>query len=118
MTTPPDAEHVAANAIYLYMGYATATRMKPLSPEEQERRSDMYNGEVGIMQQIAKLAVFATVAEESVYAQEQEFPGVWHYEVAEPMGYWINDNFDAHESRFIDEIGKRAKAWVEEGMKR
>ncbi len=85
---------VGTAAIYLWIGLKATTK---------QHLSDSFGGEIGIAEWIAG---FAPLVNTKWASHTGEFPGVYHYEVVEKLGYWLGKHPQATTEQFKVEMDR------------
>lgn len=98
-----DHESVAITAMYMAMG--ADAYLKSLGHAEYESIIDFTSGHIGIMGELAALAVKSEQRLKEL--QPMDFPGVYDYEVSEPFGAWYAETRLSHTGDPTEELYRR-----------
>lgn len=105
----PEVELVAQGkdaaliAMYLSKGFLG----HGLSAEEV----DQWQGESTALSWVAEFVPAVYAVEQRAELDGFEFPGVFSYEVTEPMGEWLRQNPDVNNAAFMDELASKTEAF-------
>lgn len=105
-----DAAHaLAIYAMYIMNGYneAAADGSDPSELQEQV-------GHIGVADAITRLAgiVGEYLASPYIKALGEHHPGVFEYEILEPLGKWLHGNSKCTSEEFRAELDRRFRAWM------
>lgn len=105
-------EAVALTAIYLAFGFEQAHREDPVPAQPvYDGWSESCQGQVGIMRQ---MIWYAELIEQWLESEPRVYPGVFHYEVVEPLGAWLYGCGDLTEDTLKAELARRTAEWMKE----
>ena len=108
----PDPDEVAHAAIYLSIGFEDARRADDTGERYQAWTGGMGGGHLECMSRLVELA---RIQEQWLLDEgKDEFPGVFSYEVTEPLGTWIYTNGDPSDAEFRTELSRRWDEWLKE----
>lgn len=86
-------------AVYIVKGFFEIARVTAISETQKWKEG----GEINLVDWLSHLSIEV----ESRWDEERDFPGVWLYDVAEPLGNWvahyINEHFETPEPKLISE---------------
>lgn len=105
------AHAVAMYAIYLMNGYQEACAAAGNASELQEQR-----GQLGLAQALANLAAIVDnyLGSADVKALGDGHPGVFEYEILEPLGKWLHAHSTCSPANFKAELDRRFRAWMKD----
>lgn len=84
-----------------YLAIGAATALRELHGAKHSALIDAHGGELGVVKTAAK---YAKLLDELYHAEfEDEFPGVWCYDVSEPLGAAIVNHMADDEFNSIDD---------------
>jgi len=82
-TATATASGIIDNTDIAYMAIGAAAALGRLPSDENNRLIDLHGGQFGVILDVIRHAQLLA----DIYAeQNNEFPGVWYYEIAEPFG--------------------------------
>lgn len=109
----PEVIAIAQAAAHLTDGYLGKAQMDHANLPTYQAD----NGYLATTERIAALAILVHHALKD-YAGVQDWPGVYHYEVTEPMGSWFHANSTCTEDQFEIELRRRNAEWFAQGRPR
>ena len=108
--TQDEMSNIALQAIYIANAYNVHAASHNELPEHQEQL-----GHIETMHRIVGLGEIVHNIEELPAMKEineqAAWPGVYEYEVVEPMGRWFAENSMCDDAEFEAELRKRTNAW-------
>lgn len=100
VTTSPN---VGTSAIFLWEG---------MTEEGRRKLADSHGGQIGLADWVSS---FAELVEDKFAGLPDDLPGVYHYEVVEPMGLWLWSSEGVDQNSFARELDRRTLLFLAAG---
>jgi hypothetical protein len=106
------ARELARFAMYLLKGYDELCRTRTSLPKLQERE-----GHIGVATTLAEMAAVVSdyLASKAARKLGDDYPGVFEYEVLEPMGAWFADHSQCSRADFCLELDRQFRRFMRAG---
>lgn len=117
MSTVNDTDKATAvNLHFLIQGFEDEQEVNIIrNPEKYEYHADLHGGYIGIVADFFEYAEWIE-GHMSDYYDDQDFPGVFQYEVVAPLGSWLFNNPDTNLRGFIIHASTTIAAWFANGQ--